>query len=62
MNSRQVSKCPYCRRELFHFPAVCEALHVYLKITFPEEYAGREAATRGEAQKTQPGHPICSLK
>ncbi|EPS70721.1 hypothetical protein M569_04044, partial [Genlisea aurea] len=45
MSSLQKSHCPLCRSQYYHFPYVCEMLHLLLLKLYPVSYRRRESQT-----------------
>ncbi|KAI8108508.1 hypothetical protein M9434_006533 [Picochlorum sp. BPE23] len=57
MSPFSVSKCPLCRAQYGHFPAIANKLHCFLKASFPEQYASRASEVVTEEEESDVASP-----
>ncbi|XP_023515020.1 E3 ubiquitin-protein ligase PRT1 [Cucurbita pepo subsp. pepo] len=51
MNGFRESHCPICRRPYYHFPTICEMLHLLILKMYPMAYKRRQNQTLEEERK-----------
>ncbi|XP_051142057.1 E3 ubiquitin-protein ligase PRT1 [Andrographis paniculata] len=52
MSGLYKSRCPICRNQYFHFPCICQKLHLLLLKLYPCAYKRREEQTLEEEKET----------
>ncbi|XP_059431768.1 E3 ubiquitin-protein ligase PRT1-like [Corylus avellana] len=62
MSGRHESRCPLCRHPYYHFPTICQMLHVLLLKMYPVAYKKRENITLEEEVERGVFSPQCNAQ